>query len=470
MDSPIGGRSDNRRSTGSRFDIFNKFNENFPDTTNMKKSTNPKRRHPEPSFTTTSFFTKNSKLSDVIDGPKFILMKRNDNNSHLTLASVNPFLVVKVIENTAGRTKSTKLLRDGTLLIQTTSKKQADKLFTLKQLNDTIHVTVSEHPTLNQSKGTIFCRNILACSDDEIKDGLKEQHVSDVYRMKKKTKEGLVDTGLFVLTFDLSQLPTHIDAAYNLLEVREYVPNPRRCFNCQRYGHGAKYCKQQPGTCGNCAEVQHVLPPEVCQRSTKCPNCQQPHPVWDRKCPIFQHELNIQKIQTAHRISHFEARNRYTQSQPQNPLSPNVSFTQIIASSNTESCPSSSKLKLTTPQYPSESESDSSKIKSQASNLPINKIKTRSMTNTKFPNNIINKITDSTFLLNKPETPNNKIIIDNSQNNTFINNTNDEDIACCGTSTLSQPTPLPTPPTSTDLNMDIIDRNSKAQQSSKTNS
>lgn len=230
-------------------------------------------------------------------------MKHNDTNSGLPLASVNPFHVVKVIENTAGRTKRTKLLRDRTLLIQTPTTKQADKLFTLKHLTDTIHVKVYEHPTLNQSKRTIFCRDLLVCSDEEIKEGLKDQHISDIYRMKRRVNGELIATGLFNLTFDIYQLPTHIDAAYNRLEVREYISNPRRCFNCQRYGHGANFCKQRPGTCGNCAEVQHALPPAVCKRLTKCPNCEEEHPAWDRKCPIFQHEYNIQRIQTT--IPHY---------------------------------------------------------------------------------------------------------------------------------------------------------------------
>lgn len=415
MEPPNGGWTQPKKSTGSRFEVFNHYNDQFPKTIHTNKQHSVKRRRPELTYTTTSFFNKNNKLSDVVDGPKFVVMKRNENNSGLTLASVSPFLVVKIIENTAGRTKSTKLLRDGSLLIQTTTKKQAEKLYTIKHLSDTIHVQVHEHPTLNQSKGTIFCREILVCSDDEIKEGLKEQNVTDIYRMKKKKPNGeLVDTGLFVLTFNLSQLPTHVDAAYNFLEVREYVANPRRCFNCQRFGHGAKFCKQQPGICGNCAGVQHALPSTICEQPTNCPNCKQPHPAWDRKCPVFQREWNIQKIQSQYKISHFEARNKYDQSQPSAQFDPNISFSKVVDPSSAEG--HSSEIFKKPNQHHSnnrsESESDSSKSKLHILKSVNNKNKL------KLPLNHTTNKTNLTDSFSKSETLNTS----SSPSNTQIKN------------------------------------------------
>lgn len=258
-------------------------------------------------------------------------MKRNDQNCELILSSVSPFLVKKVISNCAGHPKSLKLLRDGSLLIHTTSKKQADKLIKLKQLTDNILVKVFEHQTLNLSKGTIFCRYIIVSTGDEIKEDLQEQHVIDIHRMKRRDGDKQVDSGLFILTFNLPQLPTHIDAGYQLLEVREYIPNPRRCFNCQRYGHGAKHCKQQHGVCGKCSAPQHA--PEECIQSMTFPNCRSnQHCAWDRRCPSFQQEMNIQRIQTTNRITNFEARKRYIESQPKVATISNLSFTDATIS------------------------------------------------------------------------------------------------------------------------------------------
>lgn len=140
------------------------------------------------------------------------------------------------------------------------------------QLINDIHVKVFKHPTLNQSKGIIRCKDIIVASDEEIKEGLKDQHVGDIYRIKRRDGESLVAL--------LSSL---------LISV-----NFRRCFNYQRYGHGAKFCKKEQDTCGNCFEPQHI--PAEYVNPILCPNCLQQHAAWDRKCQIFQQELKIQQI------------------------------------------------------------------------------------------------------------------------------------------------------------------------------
>lgn len=326
-----GGHKGKPGSSGSRFDILQNYNDNFPDSMNNKDPAKIKRRRPEAvPYTSTSFFSKNQKLSDLLEGPKYIVMKRNESNKELTLSSVSPFLVMKVIENIAGKPKTTKLLRDGSLLIHTTSQKQADKLYNIKQLTNNISVTVFEHTSLNLSKGTIYCKDILVASDDEIKEALRDQHVIDIHRMKRKNRDNnIVDSGLFVITFNLCQLPTHVNAGYERIEVREYIPNPRRCFNCQRFGHGAKYCNKQPGVCGKCSDHQHT--PDECVQPLCCPNCKLQHPAWDRKCPVFLQEMNIQKIQTSHRISNYEARKKYHETNPKLPAIQNLSFANATA-------------------------------------------------------------------------------------------------------------------------------------------
>lgn len=325
-----GGHMGRLRSSGSRFDILQDI-DSFPEIQHSKG----KRRRPTETtteFTSNSFFTKNQKISDLLDGPKYLIMKRNEINTGLTLASVSPFLVMKTIEQLCGKVQSTKLLRDGSLLIHTHTKKQADKLITLKHLAVNINVHVQDHPTLNLSKGTVYCRDIIVASDEEIIEHLAEHHVKEVHRIKRKQQDGsLADTGLFVLTFNLSQLPKFIDAGYQLLEVRQYIPNPRRCFNCQRFGHGAKHCRQQPGTCGKCADVQHT--PAICVLPVKCANCKLEHPAWDRRCPVFKHEHEIQKIQTTHRITNAEARKRFRESHPTTPTIPSIAYSTIATTS-----------------------------------------------------------------------------------------------------------------------------------------
>lgn len=130
---------------------------------------------------------------------------------------------MKVIENIAGKPKSTKLLGDGSLLIHTSSQKQADNMYNIKQLTNNINVNVFKHTSLNLSKRAIYCKDILVASDDEINEALRDQHIIDIHRMKRKNRDNnIVDSGLFVITFNLCQLPTHVIAGYERIEVREY--------------------------------------------------------------------------------------------------------------------------------------------------------------------------------------------------------------------------------------------------------
>ena len=59
----------------------------------------------------------------------------------------------------------------------------------------------------------------------------------------------------FVLTFNVPTLPTSIKAGYLNIPVEPFIPNPLhhsrepcipnpfRCFKCQRFGHGQNTCR-----------------------------------------------------------------------------------------------------------------------------------------------------------------------------------------------------------------------------------
>ena len=70
------------------------------------------------------------------------------------------------------------------------------------------------------------------------------------------TKLFLLNT--FFLTLNSPTLPNRIKAAYLSCPVRPYIPNPLRCFQCQRYGHAKTSCRGSV-TCARCAEVGHEI-------------------------------------------------------------------------------------------------------------------------------------------------------------------------------------------------------------------
>jgi len=61
----------------------------------------------------------------------------------------------------------------------------------------------------------------------------------------------------FSLLFNKPKPPQHITAGYLRVPVAVYVPNPLRCFNCQRFGHGKQHCKGQQ-TCVRCGDMGHA--------------------------------------------------------------------------------------------------------------------------------------------------------------------------------------------------------------------
>ncbi|GFV24688.1 uncharacterized protein TNCV_881581 [Trichonephila clavipes] len=101
------------------------------------------------------------------------------------------------------------------------------------------------------------------------------------------------------------KLPSTIKAGYLNCKIRPYIPNPLRCFKCQRFGHSKTSCRGQL-TCSRCASVGHSS--ADCTLEPKCINCSQLHSADSKLCPKWKIEKQIQEIKTNKSISYFEAR------------------------------------------------------------------------------------------------------------------------------------------------------------------
>ncbi|GFW96996.1 RNA-directed DNA polymerase from mobile element jockey [Trichonephila clavipes] len=93
--------------------------------------------------------------------------------------------------------------------------------------------------------------------------------------------------------------------SFLLAKIRPYIPNPLRCFKCQRFGHSQTSCRGQL-TCSRCASVEHAS--TDCSLEPKLVNCLQAHPSDSKICPKWKIEKQIQEIKTTKNISYPEAR------------------------------------------------------------------------------------------------------------------------------------------------------------------
>ncbi|GFY16305.1 uncharacterized protein TNCV_2349501 [Trichonephila clavipes] len=197
------------------------------------------------------------------------------------MARKSPFVIHKAIIGIGGEPKSIKKLRSGDLLIETTSALQSKSFLLAKTFLD-FPLTVNPHKSLNSCRGVISEPDLFCLP-------LKQKSWKD----------------FLTRVLPSPKLPSNIKAGYLNCKVRPYIPNPLRCFKCQRFGHSQTSCRGQL-TCSRCASVGHAS--TDCSLEPKCINCLQPHPSDSKLCPKWKIEKQIQEIKTTQNISYPEAR------------------------------------------------------------------------------------------------------------------------------------------------------------------
>ena len=83
-----------------------------------------------------------------------------------------------------------------------------------------------------------------------------------------------------------------------------FVPNPMRCFNCNKFGHTSQHCKVA-AKCMGCGKDKHE---GQCEGPKLCSNCNGPHASLAKDCPVWQKEKEIQRVHVEKCISFPEAR------------------------------------------------------------------------------------------------------------------------------------------------------------------
>jgi len=206
---------------------------------------------------------------------------------------MSPFLLGKAVKLQAGSVANIRKLRNGTVLIKTKDTKQAAALQQLEKIQE-IPVKVDAERTLNYSKGVVKCKDLTLCSNEEIVKDLKFQGLVACTNISVRSETGdRRNTNTFILTFHTTSPPKHIYVTHFLrVPVAVYVPNPFRCFNCQKFGHAQNNCKGQK-VCAHCATPGHDT--KDCSSQLKYANCDGDHAAFSKECPWWQREKKCSK-------------------------------------------------------------------------------------------------------------------------------------------------------------------------------
>lgn len=253
---------------------------------------------------------------DPLNGQLEILLLRATKDKPLPS---NPFLISKTINSAIGPFKEAKSQRDENNRIQyilmVRNKAHIATLLNIKKLIDGTPIEIIHHPTLNQRKCVVTCREVLDMQETDLLAELSDQKVIGVKRITKWNKDSktATPTATLIITIQGTVIPKAIFFGFIRVTTRTFYPNPMQCYRCFQFGHTTKHCKRTSQLCRNCGQENHGTEgnEQTCRANAQCINCNSEHAATSRDCPIWIKENLITRIRVDQGISHKEAKAIY---------------------------------------------------------------------------------------------------------------------------------------------------------------
>ncbi len=219
------------------------------------------------------------------------------------LLDLSPIKISKAL-TTAKVTSDPRVTKQkaGTLLIEVRTESDSKHLMCCERF-DELPVTITQHRTLNFSKGVVKNYQLRGMTEEEFTE---VDGVNSAYRVIVRRDGKTITTNTWILTFNSVTPPPYVKVGYLHLKVEPYIPNPMRCFGCQQYGHTKTRCSREP-KCNNCGKEGHQS--ENCKASPWCPNCKQAdHTASAKECPRWMQEKAILTYRATHGGTYAQAR------------------------------------------------------------------------------------------------------------------------------------------------------------------
>ena len=207
--------------------------------------------------------------------PMWLVVKAKENN-------FNYYKFSKYIQQKVGNIKSGEITRFGksSVLIHAKSKTQSQMLSMMNIANDDLVEKISPHQNFSYGRGVVFDRDLHDFNEGEILNMCPQS----VWRVKK-----IPNGSMIILYFEDSNVPSHIIIENERIRVRPFQPKALQCFNCFKFGHPSKVCKNSK-LCNNCSAPQHDPEHGECTAASKCANCQLDHKSVDKICEELKFE------------------------------------------------------------------------------------------------------------------------------------------------------------------------------------
>ncbi|KAH9377941.1 hypothetical protein HPB48_006129 [Haemaphysalis longicornis] len=164
---------------------------------------------------------------ELTSGTLSNLLVRYSTNKKSPISGRSPFLTCKCIENIPVKTNAKKMPSRELLVELIRKKNESARLLKEGMIANSV-ITVTPHRALNIVQGAIFGREILAQTDADFLDGMKDEGVVSIHGFVITRDGALITTRHILVAFASRTLPETMKAVFINCRVRACFPNSKR--------------------------------------------------------------------------------------------------------------------------------------------------------------------------------------------------------------------------------------------------